>query len=216
MEAVSAEEQRRKYFAEERARAKRNKPMTQSQLKTYMMNYLKNQGTWKLSQLKNLSFEDVKEEFDKLVKQVESFAPINFEATKASLKRFGEELQTKTPKRLKSDEAKDDDSEDSDEVSEQDDSISDKKTSRRKTRWDCYKMLKNDGKQAGIRKYECSKIRSQGRKMRRISTWWRDPTSSIDEFLLELPTAGTFNTSNLFFRPQHPPSYSSGPSTPPN
>ncbi|GKB94084.1 hypothetical protein Tco_0980221 [Tanacetum coccineum] len=90
--------QRKKYFAEERARAKRNKPMTQSQLKTYMMNYLKNQGTWKLSQLKNLSFEEVKEEFDKLVKQVESFAPINFEATKASLKRFGEELQTKTSK----------------------------------------------------------------------------------------------------------------------
>ncbi|GKF48275.1 hypothetical protein Tco_0141526, partial [Tanacetum coccineum] len=39
------------------------------------------------------------------------FAPINFKATKASLKRFGEELQTKTPKRLKEDkddEAKDD------------------------------------------------------------------------------------------------------------
>ncbi|GJV72317.1 hypothetical protein Tco_1492312 [Tanacetum coccineum] len=69
-----------------------------------------NQGTWKLSQLKNLSFEEVKEEFDKLVKQVESFAPINFEATKDSLKRFGEELQTKTSKRLKSDEAKDDES----------------------------------------------------------------------------------------------------------
>ncbi|GJR95448.1 hypothetical protein Tco_0267622 [Tanacetum coccineum] len=99
--------QRKKYFAEERARAKRNKPMTQSQLKTYMMNYLKNQGTWKLSQLKNLSFEEVKKEFDKLVKQVESFALINFEATKANLKRFGEELQTKIPKRLKDDEAKD-------------------------------------------------------------------------------------------------------------
>ncbi|GJV36631.1 hypothetical protein Tco_1409108 [Tanacetum coccineum] len=91
----------------------------------------------------------VKEEFDKLVKQVESFAPINFEATKASLKRFGEELQTKTPKRLKSDEVKDveptkksgkrrkqmarkglhtsdldkDDSEGSNEVSEQDNSV---------------------------------------------------------------------------------------------
>ncbi|GJW33816.1 hypothetical protein Tco_0053848 [Tanacetum coccineum] len=37
--------QRKKYFTEERARAKRNKPMTQSQIKTYMMNYLKrNQG----------------------------------------------------------------------------------------------------------------------------------------------------------------------------
>ncbi|GJR59609.1 hypothetical protein Tco_1501771 [Tanacetum coccineum] len=143
--------QRKKYFAEERARAKRNKPMTQSQLKTYMMNYLKNQGTWKLSQLKKLSFEEVKEEFDKLVKQVESFAPISFEATKASLKRFGEELQTKTPKRLKDDEAKDDeptkksgkrrkqmarkglhtsvdknDSEDSDEVGEQEESVTGK------------------------------------------------------------------------------------------
>ncbi|GKD67949.1 hypothetical protein Tco_1322039 [Tanacetum coccineum] len=144
--------QRKKYFAEERARAKRNKPMTQSQLKTYMMNYLKNQGTWKLSQLKNLSFEEVKKEFDKLVKQVESFAPINFEATKASLKRFGEELQTKTPKRLKDDEAKDaeptkksgkrrkqmarkglhkdldeDDSEDSDEVGEQEEFVTGKR-----------------------------------------------------------------------------------------
>ncbi|GJS38850.1 hypothetical protein Tco_0563893 [Tanacetum coccineum] len=48
--------QRKKYFAEERARAKRNKPMTQSQLKTYMMNYLKNQGTWKLSLMENLRF----------------------------------------------------------------------------------------------------------------------------------------------------------------
>ncbi|GJS00606.1 putative ribonuclease H-like domain-containing protein [Tanacetum coccineum] len=100
--------QRKKLFAEERAKAKRNKPMTQSQLKTYMMNYLKNQGTWKINQLKKLSFAEVKEEFDKLVKQIESFAPISFEATKASLKRFGEELQTKTPKRLKED--KDDES----------------------------------------------------------------------------------------------------------
>ncbi|GJW60099.1 hypothetical protein Tco_0109434 [Tanacetum coccineum] len=67
--------QRKKYFAEEeRAELKMKKPMTQSQLKTYMMNYMKNQGTWKLSQLKNLSFEEVKKEFDKLVKQVESFA----------------------------------------------------------------------------------------------------------------------------------------------
>ncbi|GJW12734.1 putative reverse transcriptase domain-containing protein [Tanacetum coccineum] len=102
--------QKKKHFAEERARAKRNKPMTQSQLRTYMLNYLKNQGTWKLSQLKNLSFEEVKEEFHKPMKQVKSFAPINFEATKDSLKRFGKELQTKTSKRLNSDEAKDDES----------------------------------------------------------------------------------------------------------
>ncbi|GJT60452.1 hypothetical protein Tco_1003985 [Tanacetum coccineum] len=86
--------------------------------------------TWKLSQLKKLSFEEVKEEFDKLVKQVESFAPINFEATKAGLKRFGEELQTKTPKRLKDDEdveAKDDEPT-RNEVGEQEESATGTKT----------------------------------------------------------------------------------------
>ncbi|GJQ95462.1 putative ribonuclease H-like domain-containing protein [Tanacetum coccineum] len=95
--------QRKKHFAEERAKAKRNKPMTQSQLRIYMSNYLKNQGTWKLSQLKKLKFEEIKEEFDKLVQQINTFVPINLEATKAKLKRYGEELQTKTSKKQKID-----------------------------------------------------------------------------------------------------------------
>ncbi|GJW14772.1 putative ribonuclease H-like domain-containing protein [Tanacetum coccineum] len=60
-----------------------------------------NQGTWKLTQLKKLNFEEVKTEFDKLVKQLDTYVPLNFEATKESLKRFGEELQTKTAKKLK-------------------------------------------------------------------------------------------------------------------
>ncbi|GJV23133.1 hypothetical protein Tco_1375828 [Tanacetum coccineum] len=87
--------QRKKFFAEERAKARRSKPMTQSLLRNYMMNYLKNQGTWKLTQLKKLSFEEVKEEFDKLVKQVESFVPILLKATNGKLKDNGEDLQTK-------------------------------------------------------------------------------------------------------------------------
>ncbi|GKA11651.1 synaptobrevin, longin-like domain protein [Tanacetum coccineum] len=91
--------QRRKCFAEERARAKRNKPMTQTRLRNYMSNFLKNQGTWKLTQLKKLNFEEVKAEFEKL----DTYVPMNFEATKESLKRFGEELQTKTAKKLKFD-----------------------------------------------------------------------------------------------------------------
>ncbi|GJX63040.1 retrovirus-related pol polyprotein from transposon TNT 1-94 [Tanacetum coccineum] len=95
--------QRKKHFAEERAKAKRNKPMTQSQLRIYMSNYLKNQGTWKLSQLNKLSFEEIKEEFDKLVQQIDTFVPMDFEATKAKLKRYGEELQTKTSKKQKID-----------------------------------------------------------------------------------------------------------------
>ncbi|GJY41096.1 hypothetical protein Tco_0428366 [Tanacetum coccineum] len=95
--------QRKKHFAEERAKAKRNKPMTQSQLRIYMSNYLKNQGTWKLSQLKKLRFEEIKEEFDRVVQQIDTFVPMDFEATKAKLKRYGEELQTKTSKKQKID-----------------------------------------------------------------------------------------------------------------
>ncbi|GJW64301.1 putative ribonuclease H-like domain-containing protein [Tanacetum coccineum] len=95
--------QKRKHFAEERARAKRNKPMTQTQLRNYTSNFLKNQGTWKLTQLKKLNFEEVKAKFEKLVKQLDTYVPMNFEATKESLKRFGEELQTKTAKKLKFD-----------------------------------------------------------------------------------------------------------------
>ncbi|GKE89260.1 hypothetical protein Tco_1566735, partial [Tanacetum coccineum] len=62
-----------------------------------------NQGTWKLSQLKKLSFEEIKEEFDKLVQRIDTFVPMDFEATKAKLKRYGEEFQTKTSKKQKID-----------------------------------------------------------------------------------------------------------------
>ncbi|GJY34674.1 hypothetical protein Tco_0419143 [Tanacetum coccineum] len=96
-----------------------------------MSNYLKNQVTWKLSQLKKLKFEEIKEEFDKLVKQVDTFVPMSLKATKAELKRFEEkekEPVKKMGKRRKQiarkglhtakDEAK------KDEASEEDDSSS--------------------------------------------------------------------------------------------
>ncbi|GKC45215.1 hypothetical protein Tco_1062937, partial [Tanacetum coccineum] len=69
--------QRKKHFAEERAKAKRNKPMTH--------------------------FEEIKEEFDKLVQHIDTFVLMDFEATKAKMKRYREELQTKTSKKQKID-----------------------------------------------------------------------------------------------------------------
>ncbi|GJZ86654.1 hypothetical protein Tco_0658264 [Tanacetum coccineum] len=68
-----------------------------------MSNFLKNQGTWNLTQLKKLNFEEVKVKFEKLVKQLDTYVPMNFEATKECLKRFSEELQTKTAKKIKFD-----------------------------------------------------------------------------------------------------------------
>ncbi|GJR03722.1 hypothetical protein Tco_0526706 [Tanacetum coccineum] len=85
-------------------------------------------GTWKLSQLKNLSFEEVKEEFDKagfVNEKIESFAPIKSEALR-DMNEPNQEVWKK--RRRKTDARKDayssdkDDSDDSDEVSEQDDS----------------------------------------------------------------------------------------------
>ncbi|GKE83074.1 hypothetical protein Tco_1553074, partial [Tanacetum coccineum] len=91
-----------------------------------MSNFLKTQGTWKLTQLKKLNFEEVKAEFENLVKQLDTYVPMNFEATKECLKRFSEELQTKTAKKIKFDDEDldKDDSEDSDEASEKNDSTS--------------------------------------------------------------------------------------------
>ncbi|GKB85039.1 hypothetical protein Tco_0957311 [Tanacetum coccineum] len=68
-----------------------------------------NQGTWKLTQLKKLNFEKVKSEFEKLIKQLDTYVPMNLEATMESLKRFDLDK---------------DDSEDLDEASEKDDSTS--------------------------------------------------------------------------------------------
>ncbi|GJV31622.1 hypothetical protein Tco_1392022, partial [Tanacetum coccineum] len=45
----------------------------------------------------------IKEEFDKLVQQIDTFVPINLEATKAKLKRYREELQIKTLKKQRFD-----------------------------------------------------------------------------------------------------------------
>ncbi|GJV96333.1 hypothetical protein Tco_1547910 [Tanacetum coccineum] len=53
--------------------------------------------------LKKLKFEEIKEEFEKLVKQIDTFVPINIEATKAQLKRYREELQTEISKKQRID-----------------------------------------------------------------------------------------------------------------
>ncbi|GJS68583.1 putative ribonuclease H-like domain-containing protein [Tanacetum coccineum] len=62
--------QRKKHFAKERSKAKREIKTYNSVTVEYLpgRNYLKNQGTWKLFfiSLKKLKFEEIKEEFDKV------------------------------------------------------------------------------------------------------------------------------------------------------
>ncbi|GKF59341.1 hypothetical protein Tco_0176127, partial [Tanacetum coccineum] len=64
---------KKKYYAEQKAKAKRSKPITQAQQRDYMRTFIKNQSTWKMYQLKKHTFEELKSEFEKLMKSLENF-----------------------------------------------------------------------------------------------------------------------------------------------
>ncbi|GKF68901.1 hypothetical protein Tco_0198580, partial [Tanacetum coccineum] len=61
---------------QQRAEQRRNKPMTQAQQRTYMCNYIKSTGSHTLQQLKKLSFDEIKELFETIMKRVKDFVPM--------------------------------------------------------------------------------------------------------------------------------------------
>ncbi|GJW98101.1 hypothetical protein Tco_0179909 [Tanacetum coccineum] len=71
--------QRKKYFATQKAEAKRNKPMTQAQQRNYMINYIKHMGSHTLQQLKRYSFDELRELFETTMKNVNTFVPMETE-----------------------------------------------------------------------------------------------------------------------------------------
>nr|GEU95155.1 hypothetical protein [Tanacetum cinerariifolium] len=76
---VDLNNQRKRYFTAQKAKEKRNKPMTQAQQRAYMSTYIKNMGNYTLNQLKNLSFDEIKELFETTMKIVNTFIPIETE-----------------------------------------------------------------------------------------------------------------------------------------
>ncbi|GJU33827.1 hypothetical protein Tco_1182181 [Tanacetum coccineum] len=71
--------QRKRYFAAQKAKAKRNKPMTQAQQRNYMMNYIKHMGSHTLQQLKRYSFDELKELFETTMKNANTFVSMETE-----------------------------------------------------------------------------------------------------------------------------------------
>ncbi|GJR51032.1 hypothetical protein Tco_1401553 [Tanacetum coccineum] len=67
---------RRKELAEQRAKERRDRPMTPAQLRQYRRTYVKNQGPavystgWTMAQVQKLSPEQLQEEFDKIQRDV--------------------------------------------------------------------------------------------------------------------------------------------------
>nr|GEY83510.1 hypothetical protein [Tanacetum cinerariifolium] len=68
--------QRKIYFAAQKAKAKRNKPVIQAQQRNYMSNYIKHMGSYTLKQLKKLTFDKIKELFETTMKRVNTFVPM--------------------------------------------------------------------------------------------------------------------------------------------
>nr|GFA00521.1 hypothetical protein [Tanacetum cinerariifolium] len=79
-------EKRKKHFASLRAQEKRNKPPTKTQMKSQMSTYLKCMGGYKQSHLKGMSFDEIKELFNREMRKVNDFVAMDSEAQKSSAK----------------------------------------------------------------------------------------------------------------------------------
>ncbi|GJT32249.1 hypothetical protein Tco_0922668 [Tanacetum coccineum] len=90
----------KKFYDEQKAKAKRSKPMTQAQQREYISTFIKNQSLRKLSKLKKLSFEELMIKFEKLMKSIECFVHME---TEARVKRHRLRLEQETLKKQKID-----------------------------------------------------------------------------------------------------------------
>ncbi|GJY13875.1 hypothetical protein Tco_0383184 [Tanacetum coccineum] len=120
-------EKRRKFFVAKRAEKNRNRPPTRAQQRSIMCTYLKNMAGWKPKDLKNKSFANIQELFDKAFKRVNTFVDFRTElvegtemeesskkaevmeesskraeiAQESSSKRAGDELEQENAKKQK-------------------------------------------------------------------------------------------------------------------
>ncbi|GKB20774.1 hypothetical protein Tco_0854697 [Tanacetum coccineum] len=105
--------QRKRYFAQQRAEERMNKPLTHAQQRTYMSNYIKHMGSHTLQKLKRLSFDELKALFEITIRRVQTFHLIESEGDKTvpelttgSSKRDAEvELDHEGSKKQKTNEA---------------------------------------------------------------------------------------------------------------
>ncbi|GJX37216.1 hypothetical protein Tco_0250519 [Tanacetum coccineum] len=103
---------RKRYFAQQKAEERRNKPLTQAQQRTYMSNYIKHMGSHTLQQLKRLSFDKLKNLFEATMRRVGAFVPMETEiirevpdlAAGSSKRDAEEELDQGSSKRQKTSE----------------------------------------------------------------------------------------------------------------
>nr|GEX76215.1 hypothetical protein [Tanacetum cinerariifolium] len=105
--------QRKRHFTQQRAKERRNKPMTQAQQRTYMSNSVKHMGSHTLQQLKRLSFDELKNLFEATRKRLKTFTPMESDvdrtipkiADESSKRAAKEDLEQESSKRQKTGES---------------------------------------------------------------------------------------------------------------
>ncbi|GJR30547.1 hypothetical protein Tco_1106779 [Tanacetum coccineum] len=80
----------RKFLAQQRSEAIRNKPPTKNQLKNQMMTYLKHVGNYKHAELKIKKFEEVQALYEKIKRSDEDFISIGSAEDEKLIKRMNE------------------------------------------------------------------------------------------------------------------------------
>ncbi|GJU21252.1 hypothetical protein Tco_1154594 [Tanacetum coccineum] len=110
---VELMDKRKKHFAKLRAEEIKRQPPTKAQKRNQMCTYLKNMANYKHNQLKNKSFKEIQMLFDKTIKWVDSFVPMDSEVVEGSKSQAAgsskrttkEELDQESSKRQKTGES---------------------------------------------------------------------------------------------------------------
>ncbi|GJX30254.1 hypothetical protein Tco_0238333 [Tanacetum coccineum] len=98
----------RKFLAQQRSEAIRNRPPTKNQLRNQMMTYLKHVGNFKHSELKSKKFEDIQAMYEKIKRSDEDFIAIGSVEDESLIKRMnkkdsskGEEIKQESKEEVK-------------------------------------------------------------------------------------------------------------------
>ncbi|GJU20895.1 hypothetical protein Tco_1154237 [Tanacetum coccineum] len=91
----------RRFLAEQRAIAIRNKPPTRTQLRNQMMTYLKHVGNKKHSDLKNKTFEEIQALYEKVKRFDESFIAVGSTEDERKIKEMNKGAKDPEQKSLK-------------------------------------------------------------------------------------------------------------------
>ncbi|GJS28315.1 hypothetical protein Tco_0488935 [Tanacetum coccineum] len=95
----------RRFLAQQRSEAIRNKPPSRNQLRNQMMTYLKHVGGKKHSDLKTKGFEEIKALYDKIKRSDDSFIAIGSAEDEKVIKEMNEQVADASKKRVKKDDS---------------------------------------------------------------------------------------------------------------